>query len=335
MLKNFNRALLLCAITIFRTFIYFYDIIYNMLFDTLLLIVGFVLLIRGAGAFVDGAAALAHRFNIPEIIIGLTIVAMGTSAPEAAVSISAAIRDAGGVAIGNVLGSNIANVLLILGISALITPLLFSPKTIKYEIPFVIFITIVLMWFGVRFGMINRVAAGVLLGLFCVFLGYMYFTAKNEIMDATRKQTMSFWKMILFLVVGLIALVYGSDLTVKSATNLAEFFGVPNRVIGLTLVAFGTSLPELVTCVIAARKKHTGLIIGNIIGSNIFNILFVLGMTGLIAPVAFEYAFALDAAISVVVMTALWLFAIYEHRLTRSMGIFFLVCYAGYLMYLI
>ena len=191
------------------------------------------------------------------------------------------------------------------------------------------------MWFGVRFGMINRVAAGVLLGLFCVFLGYMYFTAKNEIMDATRPQTMSFWQMILFLVVGLIALVYGSDLTVKSATNLAVLFHVPNRIIGLTLVAAGTSLPELVTCVIAARKKHTGLIIGNIIGSNIFNILFVLGMTGLFAPVAFEYAFANDAAISVVVMTALWLFAIYEHRLTRSMGIFFLICYAGYLMYLI
>ena len=306
-----------------------------MLLNTILLIVGFVLLVRGADAFVDGATALAHRFNIPEIIIGLTVVAMGTSAPEAAVSISAAIRDVGGVAIGNVLGSNIANVLLILGVSALVTPLLFSPKTIKYEIPFVIFITIVLMWFGLRYGMVNRAVAGVLLGLFCVFLGYMYFTARDEMLDATKKQKMSFGKMILFLVIGLVALVYGSDLTVKSATNLAEIFGVPNRVIGLTLVAFGTSLPELVTCVIAARKKRTGLIIGNIIGSNIFNILFVLGMAGLFAPIPFEYAFANDAAISVVVMTMLWLFAIYEQKLTRSMGIFFLACYAGYLMYLI
>ena len=306
-----------------------------MLLNILLLIIGFVLLIRGAGAFVDGAAALAHRFNIPEIIIGLTIVAMGTSAPEAAVSISAAIRDAGGVAIGNVLGSNIANILLILGCSAIITPLYFSNKTILYEIPFVIFITIVMMWFGLRYGEINRPLAGILLTLFCAFLAYMYFNARGQGDTKTPAPTMSTAKMILFLVLGLVALVYGSDLTVKSATNLAVLFHVPNRIIGLTLVAAGTSLPELVTCVMAARKKRTGLIIGNIIGSNIFNILFVLGLTGLFAPVPFEYAFAMDAAISIVISVLLWIFAIHGKDLTRGEGVVFLLCYAGYLMYLI
>ena len=308
-----------------------------MLLNTLLLIVGFVFLIRGADAFVDGATALAHRFNIPEIIIGLTVVAMGTSAPEAAVSISSALHGAGGVAIGNILGSNIVNILLILGLSAVISPLNFKKKTIQYEIPFVIFITIVMMWFGVRYGMIDRLAAGILLLLFVGFMAYMYLNAKKEIIKSEKEivSNMSSIKIAAFIVLGLAALVFGSDLTVKSATKLATLLHVPNRIIGLTLVAIGTSLPELMTCIAAARKKRTGLIVGNIIGSNIFNILFVLGLTGLVMPVPFEHAFAMDAAISIVITVLLWLFAIHEQNLTRAEGAVFLICYAGYIMYLI
>jgi cation:H+ antiporter len=308
-----------------------------MILNIVLLIVGFVLLIRGANAFVDGAAALAHRFNIPEIVIGLTVVAMGTSAPEAAVSISSALQGASAMAVGNVLGSNIVNILLILGMSAVISPLNFKKKTIQYEIPFIIFITIIMMWFGVRYGIIDRFAAAVLLMLFVGFMVYMYSTARKEIINAEKEvaSDMSIAKIIVFLCLGLAALVFGSDLTVKSATNLATLLHVPNRIIGLTLVAAGTSLPELVTCIAAARKKRTGLIVGNIIGSNIFNVLFVLGLTGLVMPVPFEYAFVVDAAISIVITVLLWLFAIYEQNLTRSEGAIFLVCYVLYLMYLI
>ena len=306
-----------------------------MLLNIILLVIGFVLLIRGADAFVDSAAALARRFNIPEIIIGLTVVAMGTSAPEVAVSVSSVLHGAGGVALGNVLGSNIVNVLLVLGISSVITPLVLQNKTIKYEIPFVIFITLVLMWFGATYGVINLVAALVLLVLFVLFLGYLYFDTAQETLPAQKVSEKSLIKILVFLIIGLAALVFGSDLTVNSATKLADMLHVPNRIIGLTLIAFGTSLPELVTCIAAARKKHTGLIVGNIIGSNIFNILFVLGITGLIRPIGFEYSFLIDAAISTFVMIMLWLIALYTHKINRKAGVLFLICYAGYLWYLI
>lgn len=306
-----------------------------MLWNIILLVIGFVVLIRGADAFIDGASALARRFNVPQIIIGLTVVAMGTSAPEAAVSISSALRGANGVAVGNVLGSNIANVLLVLGVAALITPLAVQKKTIQYEIPFVIFITIMLMWFGVRYGAVTRLAAGVLVLFFMIFLGYLYISAKQHIVKTVQTKHMSLVKIFMFLVLGMAALIIGSDLIVSCATKIAVWLRVPTRIIGLTLIAFGTSLPELVTCVVAARKKQTDLIIGNIIGSNIFNILFVLGIAGLAHPVNFEYAFVIDAAISIVITIFLWLVTIYEQNLTRKMGMFFVVCYAGYLLYLI
>lgn len=307
-----------------------------MVLNILLLVIGFVLLIRGADAFVEGASALAHRFNIPEIIIGLTIVAMGTSAPEAAVSISSVLHGANSVAIGNALGSNIVNILFVLGIAAVITPLTIKNKTVRYEIPFLIFSTLALMWFGVEHSVIARTAAGVLLLLFAMFLGYLYFNARREILNAEKQiPECSIAKMVVFLIFGLVALVLGSDLTVKSATGLATLLHIPGRIIGLTVIAIGTSLPELVTCITAARKKHVNLVIGNIIGSNIFNILFVLGLAGLVRPIRFEYVFAVDAAISVMITIMLWLCAIYAQKLNRKMGILFLICYAGYLVYLI
>jgi cation:H+ antiporter len=305
----------------------------TILFDIILIIIGFVLLIRGADAFVDGASALARRWRVPEIIIGLTVVAMGTSFPEMAVTVSSAFHGANGMAVGNILGSNIANILLILGMSAVITPLMVGRKTIRYEIPFVIFITIVLMWFGMKYGAISRLTSGILLALFALFLGYLYFSAKETVINTVRRVDMSWTKILLFIILGVAGLVLGSNLAVNSALELASALHVPNRVIGLTLVAFGTSLPELVTCIAAARKKHTDLIIGNIIGSNVFNILFVLGLSGLILPINFEYSFLIDAAISVVVTIALWIFTIYEHSVTRMMGVAFLAGYIAYLMY--
>lgn len=306
-----------------------------MLLNLLLLAVGFVFLVRGASAFVDGASVLAHRFNVPEIIIGLTIVAMGTSAPELAVSVSSALHGTGGVAIGNALGSNIINVLLVLGIAALITPLSVHRKTTKYEIPFLIIITMMLMWFGIEYSALTRDAAGIFILCFVFFLCYLYFNARKEIVEAEKTPEFSMFKTITFLVLGLVALVFGSDLTVKSATNLANILHVPDRIIGLTLVAFGTSLPELVTCAIAAYKNRTGLVIGNIIGSNIFNILFVLGITGLIVPMNFERAFVADTVISLVITIMLLIFTLREHKLTRRAGLIFLLCYAGYIIYLI
>ena len=166
-------------------------------------------------------------------------------------------------------------------------------------------------------------------------MGYLYFADKKEIINSESFPQMSFGKIAVFLILGLAALVWGSDLTVESATGLATALHVPNRIIGLTLVAFGTSLPELVTCVAAARKRRTGLIVGNIIGSNIFNILFVLGLAGMVQQMHFEYAFVIDAAISVMIMIMLWLFAIYTQELNRRAGVLFLLCYAGYLIYLI
>lgn len=305
-----------------------------MLLSTVLLIAGFVLLICGANAFVEGASALANHLKVPKIIIGLTVVAIGTSIPEMAVTISSALHGANGMAVGNVLGSNIANILLILGVTSMITPLAFKKKTIKYEIPFVIFITILLMWFGMRYGAITRPVATLLLMIFLLFVGYLYINAKKEIVEAEQVSKMPLSKISLFLILGAATLIFGSKLTVNSAIDLANMLHVPNRIIGLTLLAVGTSLPELVTCIIAARKKHVSLVIGNIIGSNIFNILIVLGSAGLIYPIDFEFSFLIDAAIAIVVTTCLWLFAIYRQRLTRNMGLFFLTSYLVYLVYL-
>lgn len=293
------------------------------------------LMMRGADAFVDGASALAKKFHIPEIIIGLTVVAMGTSAPEAAVSISSVIQGANGVGVGNILGSNIANILLILGITAIISDLPVQKNTVFYEIPFVCFISVLLMFMGFGFGEINFACAVVLCVLFILFLFYLFKMAKTNIELPDNEKNMSNLKMFLFIVLGIIALVYGSNLTVKSAVNIANLLHVSERVIGLTIIAFGTSLPELVTCVIAAMKKKPDLAIGNIIGSNIFNILFVLGITGLIKPIVFESSFLVDSAIGIVASVLLWLFTVYKLKLSRWTGVLFVILYICYIAYLI
>lgn len=306
-----------------------------MIISLILLAIGFVLLTKGADYFIEGASAVAFKFKIPSIIIGLTIVAMGTSAPEAAVSIASALKGANGVAIGNVLGSNIANIFLILGITASICALTIQKNTIKYEIPFVAFITILLCVFGYIFGEVNRICALILLVLFVLFLLYLYKIAKNIEEPSKEASNLSSFKIILFLIGGLLALVYGSDLTVNSAIDIAHRLNISDRIIGLTVVAFGTSLPELATCIIAARKKQADIAIGNIIGSNIFNILFVLGIAGIIYPIQFAKEFLFDGMIALFAIVLLFVATCKTKLLSRFWGILFLVLYLIYIGYLI
>ena len=306
-----------------------------MLLNILILIVGFVLLSKGADVLVDGASAMAKRFKIPEIVIGLTIVACGTSAPEAAVSISSVINGASSVGIGNILGSNIANILLILGVSAIISNLYVQKNTILYEIPFLCFISVLLMFMGFQYGVISHLGASLLCLLFLLFGVYLYFISKNQKPEASEIENMSVFKMICFIILGIIGLVIGAKLTINSATEIARILNVSERIIGLTIVAFGTSLPELVTCISAALKKHSDIVIGNIIGSNLFNILFVLGITGLISPIPFESVFLIDSAIGIVATILLWVFVIRDKKLTRIEGFIFFVLYILYVIYLI
>ena len=305
-----------------------------MLMNIVLLIVGFVFLTYGADMFIDGASALARRFHIPEIVIGLTVVAFGTSLSEASVSIASVLHGANGVAVGNILGSNIANIFLVLGITAIITTLTIQKNTVRYEIPFVGFITVLLMWMGATYGMISRVGAGVLIALLFAFVLYLVFCARKEIEPEQNIPNMSGWKMIVFLIVGIAAVIFSSNLIVDSSVNIARALNISERVIGLTIIAFGTSLPELVTCIVAAIKKRSDLAVGNIIGSNIVNILFVLGITGLIKPIPFEPAFLIDGAIGVIAIVMLWLFAYRCYKLTRASGVVSLLSYFVYLAYL-
>ncbi len=306
-----------------------------MLMNLVLLLVGFVLLTYGANMFIDGSSAIARRFHIHEIVIGLTIVAFGTSLSEASVSIASVLHGANGVAVGNIIGSNIANILLVLGITATISALKIQKNTIRYEIPFVCFITLLLLWIGAFYGMISRSAAGILLGLFGVFLAYLLTKGRAEITAETSDvQQMSGLKILLYVVLGITGVIYGSNLIVDSSVNIARIMNVSERIIGLTIIAFGTSLPELVTCIVAVLKKRSDLAVGNIIGSNIVNILFVLGVTGLIRPIPFEYAFIKDCAVAVIAAVMLWFFVVPQHKLSRTAGIMFLLSYFVYVGYL-
>jgi cation:H+ antiporter len=301
----------------------------------LLLAVGFVLLVKGADWFVEGVSGIADRFGIPQLVIGLTIVAMGTSAPEAAVSITAATSGNAGITIGNVIGSNILNVFLILGLTAVITSVAVQRSTVKWEMPFMHVITIVLAVLGLTGGEIVLWEGIVLWALFLVYLGYLFRMAKNGSQEEEEEELLPLWKQLLMLLVGIVAIVVGSDVTVDNATIIAETLGMDDRLIGLTIVAFGTSLPELVTSVTAARKGKADIAIGNIVGSNVFNILFVVGTTALITPVAFKAGFLIDSAVALAAGLILWFGVMKEHKLKRPVGIVMLVAYALYFVYLL
>lgn len=307
-----------------------------------ILIAGFALLIKGADFFVDGASKIAGKFKIPQIVIGLTIVAFGTSAPEAAISINSAIHNNAGISIGNVLGSNIMNVLLILGITALIRNMKIKTTTFKYETPFVILITVVLLLLGLTGNNLTKIDGIILLVFMVLFCVYLFFLSKKGENDAASevpelKSTDTLPKLIILTVLGLAAIVIGSDLTVKSATEIATFFGVDSRIIGLTVVAFGTSLPELITSVTAARKGNADIAVGNILGSNIFNILFVLGLASVISPspLAFSQSFIFDAIVAIATMVLLLVLMIPKKMLSKPSGFIMLASYAAYFTLLI
>ena len=309
-----------------------------MLFIKLLLLaVGFSLLVFGANWFVEGASGIADRFKIPQLVIGLTIVAMGTSAPEAAVSITAALKGTADITVGNVLGSNILNIFIILGIASIITPIAVAKTTIRYELPMMLIATLAFLICGYTGGTINLLEGIFLWICFIGYLAYMFVMCKKGLMQAEAVEISDdpIWKMLIKGIVGLGLVVYGSDVTVDAATSLAEMFGMSERVIGLTIVALGTSLPELFTSVIAARKGKADIAIGNIVGSNIFNILFVVGTSALIIPVVFVSNFIIDCLIAILAGLILWVCVFRSQKLNRAGGIVMLACYLGYFIYLL
>lgn len=298
----------------------------------LLLALGFVLLVKGADLFVDGASGLAAKFGIPQLVIGLTIVAMGTSTPEAAVSISAALNGCADITIGNIVGSNILNILIILGISCIICPLTVAKSTVKIEIPIMIIITILLFLLGYD-GTVGRIDGLILLAAFIGYLAYLFVMTKNNKdnnENSAEPKNISLLKTLLFTFAGLVMIIYGSNLTVKSASSIARMLGLSERFIGLTIVALGTSLPELFTSVSAALKKNSDIAIGNIVGSNIFNILFIVGLSGLIIPVPFAQAFRFDTIVALLSAVALLVFCIRKNVLHRYAGVIMLLGYICY-----
>ncbi len=302
--------------------------------NILLLVLGFIMLIKGADWFVDGTSGIATKLGIPQLVIGLTIVAMGTSMPEAAVSVTAALKGNAGITIGNVVGSNILNILIILGITAVIVSVAIQKSTLHIEIPYMIAITIVLIFMGKTGKEISRFEGIILWVLFIVYLVYLFFLAKNR-KEEKKEVTTPTWKLIISSIVGLAVVVIGSDFTVDGATAIAKAIGMSERFIGLTIVALGTSLPELVTSVTAAKKGNADIAIGNIVGSNIFNILFVIGTSALIIPVIYEPGFIIDGIIAAAAGVLLWISVFRKMELRRVWGIIFLVCYAGYFVYLL
>ena len=308
----------------------------ELLLQFFFLVLGFVMLVKGADWFVDGAAGIADKFGIPQLVIGLTIVAMGTSAPEAAVSIASALKGNAGITIGNVVGSNIMNILVILGITAVITTIAVAKSTVRIEMPYMLLITALMMVFGYTGGTINFVEGILLWVAFIVYLVYLFRMAmKNKEAVEEDEEKKPVWMLILLAVVGVVLVVKGSDVTVDAATKIAQAAGLTERIIGLTIVAFGTSLPELVTSVSAARKGKADIAIGNIVGSNIFNILFVVGTTALITPVIFEKTFMIDSVIAIAAGVLLWLGVFKDQKLKRPVGIVMLISYAAYFVYLL
>ena len=299
-----------------------------------LLAIGFLLLIKGADWFVGSSSKIADRFGIPQLIIGLTIVAMGTSAPEAAVSISAALKNtaqnnSAEIAIGNILGSNILNVLLILGITSVIVTIPVQISTIRYELPFMIVITCLLAGIGYFKGYLGRVDGILLWVLMAVYLVYLVLMAKKGqisigVEEAEVKVNENMFMLLFLLVIGISAIVLGSDIAVDAATALARIFEMNERLIGLTIVAFGTSLPELITSITAAMKKKADIAVGNIVGSNIFNILFVIGTTSLITDVPYNYSFNFDSIVCIGASLLLFLCVMGKKKLSRMQGVFLL-----------
>lgn len=309
----------------------------NIFIQLILLVVGFVILVKGADFFVDGAAGIADKFHVPQLLIGLTIVALGTSAPEAAVSIKAALSNNADITVGNVLGSNIMNILIILGITSVIIALQVQKSTLKYEIPFMILISILFMCLGYFDGILSRVDGLIIYAFLLVFFVYLFKMAltNKEAEEEEPKKNHKMIVLIIMTVLGMAAIILGANVTVNAASAIAKIFGMEERLIGLTIVAFGTSLPELMTSVTAGIKGNSDIAIGNIVGSNIFNILFVCGTTALITPVPFASNFLVDSVLTIIAAVLLLLLTIKDKKLKRPAGILFILIYAAYFVYLL
>jgi len=313
--------------------------------DFLILLGGLLLIIISANWLVNGASGIARRFGISDLVVGLTVVAFGTSAPELTVNVFSALNGSTDIAIGNVLGSNIANILLILGISASIYPLYIHNNTTWKEIPLSLLAAIilgviandVLIDRSVAGNVVSRVDGMVLLAFFAIFFVYTIEVARNQndISDDTDQKASPLGKNLLFTVVGLLGLYFGGKYLVEGATGIATSMGMSEKLIGLTIIAIGTSLPELATSIVAAVKKNTDIAVGNVVGSNIFNIFFILGITSLIRPLPFNYSMNYD--VGVVILASLLLFVttmtLGKKRVDRIEGIIFMLLYVTYIVF--
>lgn len=307
----------------------------NLLTALLLLVLGFVLLIKGADFFVDGASSVAKKFRIPSIIIGFTIVAMGTSLPECAVSVTASLANNNALAISNVVGSNIFNLMVVCGASAIFAPLAIQKSTLLKEFPFSIFCALLLLVLGYTSFNLGRMEGIVLLVLFLAYLLWMIFSAlKNRQEIDEDVNILPTWKCLLFIIGGAIAIKYGGDFVVDGASFIATKMGFSQNLIGLTIVALGTSLPELVTSIVAARKNEVDMALGNAIGSNIFNILLVLGVAGAISPVAFIMENVIDIVILTIMSAYVWILAWTKNHINKTEGISMILIYVIYLVYI-
>ena len=324
--------MILCIYFFTRTFA-------SMILNILIIIVSIVAVIYGADKLTTGSVGIAERMGLPQIVIGLTIVAMGTSMPEFCISLISALKGTSDLAVGNVVGSNIFNSMLIVGCAALVSPMVILPTTVRKDIPFALVASVMLLLVSMD-GDVSRIDAAVLAILFVLF---MYFTLRGARVGAVEavqssdgaKKPLPIWKALAFVLFGLAALVFGSNFFVDSATEVAGSLGVSDAVVGLTIVAGGTSLPELATSIVAARKGNSGIAIGNVLGSNVFNILFILGATGLVTPLRLEGITSIDMTILIVSMILLWLFSFTKYTIQRWEGAVLVVVFMGYMAHLI
>lgn len=301
--------------------------------EYLLLIIGFVLLIKGADFFVDGSSSLARFLKIPSVIIGLTIVAMGTSAPEASVSINAALAGNNDIAVSNVIGSNIFNGLVVVGICAFISAFKTNKDILKRDMPVNILITLILC-IMIADGKLSRIEGFLLLAGMIFYILNMIHTSLKKRAECSEKETIPLYKALIFIIGGLTAVILGGNLVVNNASQIAVSFGVSQNFIGLTIVAIGTSLPELVTSIVATRKGDSALALGNAIGSNIFNILFILGISAVISPLHILSESIIDCIILLIGGILLFIFAFTKKSMSRIEGIICVLAYVGYTAYL-
>lgn len=311
--------------------------------EYLFLVAGFILLIKGADFFVDGSSSIAKTLKVPSLIIGMTIVAMGTSLPECSVSVTAALAGNTGVAVGNAVGSNIFNLMVVCGACVLFCPLPVTKQVLRKEFPFSILVALILLAMGYVGMSLGHVDGAALLVIFVLFLAEMLRSAmkarkEGKVQEAEADddyKLLPIWQCIIYIVGGAVAIKFGGDFVVDSASKIAKTFGMSQNLIGLTIVAFGTSLPELVTSIVAARKNEADMALGNVIGSNIFNILFVLGIAAAISPIRFYMENVIDIMVLVGMSALVWIFCRTKEKLVRWEGITMLLLYAGYVVYII